>query len=140
MTLHLSTHTVAIDVTIAYIQTATCFMTQAKSPGTPVMKEEARKRSKYAEIEFKDASTRFVPFAVDDFGHIGDAGWALLEQLAAHGAAKNAGTDFTKGRTDAEVRNHYLTKWQQRIAHAVRSGVDRSMQRRLALSRCHLAV
>ena len=74
----------------------------------------------------------------DDFDHIGDSGWALLEQLAAHGAAKNRGKDFTKGRTEAEIRSHYLTTWQQRIAHAVRSSVDRSMQRRLALSRRQL--
>ena len=45
------------------------------------MKEEEAKRKKYAVIQFKDACTRFMPFAVDDFGHIGDAGWALLEQL-----------------------------------------------------------
>ena len=103
-----------------------------------MMKEEEAKRKKYAAIQFKDAGTRFMPFAVDDFGHIGDAGWALLEQLAAYGAAKNRGKDFTKGRTEQEVRSYYLATWQQRIAHAVRSSVDRSMQRRLTLSRRHL--
>ena len=81
-----------------------------------------------------------MSFAVDNFGHIGDAGWALLEQLAAYGAAKNKGKDFTPGRTEQEVRSYYFTL-QQRIAHAghaVRSSVDRSMQRRLTLSRRHL--
>ena len=80
-----------------------------------------------------------MPFAVDDFGHIGDAGWALLDQLAAYGAAKNKGKDFTTGRTEQEVRSYYLCRWQQRIAHAVRMSSDRSMQRRLTLSRRHLA-
>ena len=138
VTLYVSTHTVAVDVTIVYMQTPSNCHTQAENPGTPVMREEAAKRRKYAEVEFTDACTKFVPFAVDDFGHIGDSGWALLEQLAAHGAAKTRGKDFTKGRTEAEIRSHYLTTWQQRIAHAVRSSVDRSMQRRLALSRRHL--
>ena len=104
------------------------------------MDEEKAKRRKYKDIEFKDASTLFVPFAVDDFGHIGDAGWAFLEQLAAHGAAKNGGRNFTKGLTDAQVRDYYLTRWQQRIAHVVRASVDRSIQRRLALSRRQLTV
>ena len=103
------------------------------------MKEEEAKRKKYANIQFTDACTRFMPFAVDDFGHIGDAGWALLDQLAAYGAAKNKGKDFTTGRTEQEVRSYYLCRWQQRIAHAVRSSIDRSMQRRLTISRRHLA-
>ena len=64
------------------------------------MEAEKEKRRKYAETQFRHSSTRFVPFAVDDFGHIGDAGWALLEQLATYGAAKNRCKDFTKGRMD----------------------------------------
>ena len=78
VTLYLSTHTVAVDVTIVYSQTPTHYKKQATKPGWPVMKEEEAKRKKYAAIQFKDACTRFMPFAVDDFGHIGDAGWALL--------------------------------------------------------------
>ena len=139
VTLYLPTHTVAVDVTIVYTQTPTSCSNQAKQPGRPVMKEEEAKRKKYANIQFTDACTRFMPFAVDDFGHIGDAGWALLDQLAAYGAAKNKGKDFTTGRTEQEVRNYYLCRWQQRIAHAVRSSIDRSMQRRLTLSRRQLA-
>ena len=133
--LHLHTHTVAIDTTIVYVQTPTNCAIQAARPGAPVMEAEKEKRRKYAGTQFKDKSTRFVPFAVDDFGHIGDAGWALLEQLATYGAARNRCKDFTKGRTESEMRSFYLASWQQRIAHVVRSSVDRSMQRRLALSR-----
>ena len=140
VTLFLHTHKVAVDVTITYLQSHSSCDKQAKQPGRPVMDEEKAKRRKYKDIEFKDASTLFVPFAVDDFGHIGDAGWAFLEQLAAHGAAKNGGRNFTKGLTDAQVRDYYLTRWQQRIAHVVRASVDRSIQRRLALSRRQLTV
>ena len=80
------------------------------------------------------AGVRFVPFAVDDFGHIGDAGMALLEQLAAH-AAETRTADFTHGRSVADRRAFWLDRWQERIAWAVHAGIDRSLQRRLALSR-----
>ena len=70
------------------------------------MDEEKAKRRKYKDIEFKDASTLFVPFAVDDFGHIGDAGWAFLEQLTAHGAAKTGQFRISPRATDAQVQDY----------------------------------
>ena len=83
-----------------------------------------------------------MPFAIDDFGHIGDAGWAVLGQLAAHAAANTAGgrSDFRLGMSETQVRDYYLSRWEQRISHAARAETDRSMQRRLALSRRHLTV
>ena len=80
------------------------------------------------------ADYRFVPFAVDDFGHIGDAGWTFLESLAAH-AAETRTHDYRRGRRTADRRAHWLRIWQQRIAWAIHTGIDRSLQRRLALSR-----
>ena len=85
---------------------------------------------------------RFMPFAIDNFGHIGDVGWAVLGQLAAHATANTAGgrRDFRLGMTETQVRDYYLSRWEQRISHAARAATDRSMLRRLALSRRHLTV
>ena len=123
---------VAVDTTITHIQTATNMKLQADNPGKPVLDDERGKYNKYANAEFT-STTRFVPFAVDDFGHIGDSGWALLEQLAAYAAARRSGKE-----SEAYVRTTLLQKWQHRIAHAVRTVVHRSVQDRLIASRRHL--
>ena len=62
----------------------------------------AAKRTKYPQRLF-DSMTLFMPFAIEDFGHIGDAGWAVLKQLAAYAAANTAGghRDFRLGMTEA---------------------------------------
>ena len=122
----------AIDFTVVHLQTASSCSTAARYTGRPVESEEGRKRSQYGDR--LRAGVRFVPFAVDDFGHIGDAGMTLLHQLAAH-AAETRTADFRHGRSVAERRSHWLERWQERIAWAVHRGIDRSLQRRLALSR-----
>ena len=93
------------------------------------MGAEQEKRAKYAAAQFRSI-TRFVPFALDDFGHIGDAGWALLDQLAAHAAARKSGKE-----SEAYIRSTFLQKWQHRITHAMRAVIHQSMQQRLAASR-----
>ena len=55
VTLHLPTHTVAVDVTILHIQAPAYWSDQSKRPCWPVMKEEEAKRKKYANIQFMDA-------------------------------------------------------------------------------------
>ena len=96
------------------------------------MAEEKSKRDQYEGR--LNAGYRFTPFAVDDFGHIGDAGWALLEQMAAH-AAETRTHDYRRGFNAGARRTHWLHLWQTRIAWAIHAGIDKSMQRRLALSR-----
>ena len=128
----LSTHIVAIDVTVVHLQTTSSCATAARYPGRPVETEELRKRSLYGNR--MRTGVRFVPFAVDDYGHTGDAGIALLEQLAAH-AAETMGSDFRHGRSVADRRGFWMERWQERIAWAVHTGIDRSLHRRLALSR-----
>ena len=88
---HMSSHVVAIDFTVVHLQTASSCSTAARYPGRPVESEEGRKRSQYGDR--LRAGVRFVPFAVDYFGHIGDAGMTLLHQLAAH-AAETRTADF----------------------------------------------
>jgi hypothetical protein len=123
---------VAVDVTIPHIQTMSNMYIQANHPGKPVMDAERAKRNKYAGAQFR-STTRFVPFVVDEFGHIGDAGWALLDQLAAHKAAQGNGRE-----SEAFIRATYLQKWQHRITQAIRASINRSVQKRLVASRRHL--
>ena len=103
------THQVALDITITHIQCESYANTQAHRPGHPVEQAAAAKR-KYPPRLF-DSTTLFMPFAIDDFGHIGDAGWVVLEQLAAYAAANTAGghRDFRLGMTEAQVRDYYLS-------------------------------
>jgi len=88
VTLYFHTHTLAIDITITHVQCSTYADTQAHRPGQPVEEAAVAKRKKYKD-KLK-GGIRFMPFAIDDFGHIGDAGWAVLGQLAAHAAANTA--------------------------------------------------
>ena len=96
------------------------------------MDAEQAKRDKYAGARWTGI-TRFVPFVVDEFGHIGDAGWALLDQLAAHKAAQRNGKE-----AEAFIRTTLLQKWQHRITHAIRAAIHQSVQKRLVASRRHL--
>ena len=91
------------------------------------------KRNRYAS-RLGEENIRFVPFAVDDFGHLGDAAAAFLDQLASHAAAKHT-SDYRHGKSFAERRGHWLAKWQEQVAWAVHTGIDDSLQRRLDLSR-----
>jgi hypothetical protein len=133
ISLHLATHIVAIDVTVAHVVTASYVYDEARQPGASLDAEEKDKTSNYG-WRLRGQDTRFVPFAVDEFGHIGRAGWALLDQMAAHAAATRR-HDYRSGRQPAQIRDSLLQTWQRRIALAVRTGIDRSAQRRLALSR-----
>ena len=94
---------------------------------------EQRKRDQYG-ARCQAEGLQFVPFAVDEFGHIGDAGQALLQQLAAAKAASGRG-DFREGRTVADRRACLLRAWRSRVAWAVHEGMHESMQRRLRLAR-----
>ena len=71
---------------------------------------------------------------MDDYGHMGDAAWTFLDQLAAHAAATHT-EDYRHGRRVADRREYWLSRWHERIAWAVHTGVDRSLQRRLAQAR-----
>ena len=131
MVLHLNGNKVAVDVTIPRIQTASNYITQANNPGKPVMDAELDKRNKYAGANYR-STTRFVPFVVDEFGHIGDAGWALLDQLAAYKAAQRNGKE-----SEAFIRTTFLQKWQHRITHAIRASIHESVQKRPLMKTGH---
>jgi hypothetical protein len=130
--IHLGTHRVAVDVVVAHLQTVSNCETAAQHPGQAVMAAESVKRRRY--LSKLEPGLMFVPFALDEFGHIGDAGWALLDQLAAH-AAQRRTSDFRHGRGAAERRGYWMERWQERIAWALHDGITDSLHRRLALSR-----
>ena len=73
---------------------------------------------------------------MDEFGHIGDAGQALLQQLALRAAVRRS-TDFTEGGSVPERVAYWLRAWRARIAWTVHEGMYHSISRRLAVSRSH---
>ena len=129
---YIGTHAVAVDVVITHLLTATERTTAARHPGQPVLAAEGVKRTRYEGR--LTPGTRFVPFAMDDFGHLGDAAMAFLDQLAAHAAARRT-SDFRHGKSFADRRAYWLARWQERLAWIVHLGIDQSMHRRLELSR-----
>ena len=75
----------------------------------------------------------FIPFAVDDFGHLGDSAQNFLEQLAARTTASRTG-DFREGADEAELGAYWLRTWHARIAWAVHRGIELSLERRMQCS------
>ncbi len=123
----------AVDVTVVHIQSPNYVRLASRAPGHGTAAAEQRKRDQCG-ARCQAEGLQFVPFAVDEFGHIGDAGQALLQQLAAAKAASGRG-DFREGRTVADRRAYLLRAWRSRVAWAVHEGMHESMQRRLRLAR-----
>jgi hypothetical protein len=91
-----STQTLVIDVTVTHLLTPTNINDAERAPGCATAADEQRKLDKYA-AECRAKNYDLVPFAVDDFGHIGDAGQKFLEQLASR-TAISRGSDFILGK------------------------------------------
>ena len=85
------------------------------------------------EVECRARNYDFIPFAVDDSGHLGDSAQNFLEQLAARTAASRTG-DFREGADEAERRAYWLRTWRARIAWAVHRGIELSLERRMRCS------
>ena len=94
--------------------------------------DEKEKRDKY-EIECQSRNYDFVPFAIDEFGHMGDAAQRFLEQLAARAATSRTG-DFREGSDEDARRTYWLRTWRARIAWAVHRGIELSLERRMQCS------
>ena len=107
---------IAIDVRGVRLQTNT---NQSMPPGSAVAREEEDKRQ-LSEAACTAAGVRFVPFAFDEFGHLGDCGRALLRALAERYAERARG-DFRQGRDFAHRRALFETRWCARISYAVHS-------------------
>ena len=74
-----------------------------------------------------------MPFAVDDFGHLGDSAQSFLEQLAARAAVSRTG-DYREGSDEDARRAFWLRTWRARIAWAVHRGIELSLERRMRCS------
>ena len=103
-----------------------------RAPGRATSADEKIKRNKY-EVECRAKNYDLVPFAVDNFGHIGDSGQSFLEQLAARTAVLRT-SDFREGSDEAERRAYWLRTWRGRIAWAIHRGIELSLERRMQCS------
>ena len=130
-----TTQTLAVDVTVLHIHASSYVRSASQHPGKDLAAQEGNKRALYAD-NCKAHGIQFAPFAVDEFGHIGDAGQALLQQLALRSAVRRS-TDFTEGSSVPERVAYRLRAWRARIAWAVHEGMYHSVSSRLAVSRGH---
>ena len=127
-----STQTLVLDVTVTHLLVPSNVNSAERAPGQPTSADEKEKRDKY-EVECRARNYDFIPFAVDDFGHLGDSAQNFLEQLAARTAASHTG-DFREGADEAERRAYWLRTWRARIAWAVHRGIELSLERRMQCS------
>ena len=67
-----SMQTLMLDVTITQLLTPANVNDAARAPGRATSADEKIKRDKY-EVECRARNNAFVPFAVDDCGHMGDS-------------------------------------------------------------------
>ena len=74
-----STQTLVLDVTVTHLLTPSNVNDGERAPGRAISADEKLKRDKY-EAECRARVYDFVPFAVDDFGHLGDSAQSFLEQ------------------------------------------------------------
>jgi hypothetical protein len=127
-----ATQTLVLDVTVTHLLTPSNVNDGERAPGRSTSADEKHKRDKY-EGECRARGYEFVPFAVDDFGHLGDSAQSFLEQLAARAAVSRTG-DFREGSDEAARRAYWLRTWHARIAWAVHRGIELSLERRMQLS------
>ena len=127
-----STQTLVLDVTVTHLLTPSNVNDAERAPGRATSADEKVKRDKY-EIECRSRNYDFVPFAIDEFGHMGDAAQRFLEQLAARAAVSRTG-DFREGSDEDARRTYWLRKWRTRIAWAVHRGIELSLERRMQCS------
>ena len=127
-----STQTLVLDVTVTHLLTPSNVNDGERAPGRAISADEKLKRDKY-EAECRARVYDFVPFAVDDFGHLGDSAQSFLEQLAARAAVSRLG-DFREGSDEAGRRAYWLRTWRARISWAVHRGIELSLERRMQCS------
>ena len=104
----------------------------ARAPGRATSADETIKRDK-DELECRARNYDFVPFAVEDWGHMRDSAQNFLEQLAARTAATRR-AEFREGGDEAERRAYWLRTWRARIVWAVHRGIELSLERRMECS------
>ena len=109
-----STQTLVLDVTVTHLLTPSNVNGAARAPGGCESADEKIKRDKY-ELECIAKNYQFIPFAVNEFGNIGDSGQCFLEQLAARTATSHT-CDFRQGSDVAERRAYWLRIWRAMIA------------------------
>ena len=90
-------------------------------------REEA-KRQRYT-VRCRAEGITFIPFVLDEFGHLGDCATLLLDALADRYAERARG-DYREGRDAGQRRAAFLMRWRTRITYAAHSAVIRCIQER----------
>ena len=115
----------AIDVRVAHVQ---MHGTVDSPPGIEIAKEEEAKRQRYT-VRCRAEGITFIPFVLDEFGHLGDCATLLLDALADRYAERARG-DYREGRDAGQRRAAFLMRWRTRITYAAHSAVIRCIQER----------
>ena len=89
-----SNQTLAVDVSCSRIMTDTSLEMAAKAPLQHLEGAETRKLNLYS-ARCKALSIHFVPFIMDEYGHIGPMGVAFLQGLAERTATKRRANGTT---------------------------------------------
>lgn len=106
---------------------------QGWRPGAVLTQVEKKKLTSYGADLAKHPRVRFVPFAVDDFGHIGSHGLALLAELAAQAVSRAGIMDAEPGAPPgapgrrATAVSSRVDRWLSWIAAAVHSRIALQM-------------
>ena len=118
-----------IDVTVVRGLTATAMQRGSHQPGDLLARAEQGKRERYAALMDTLPGDRFVPFAVDDYGAVGDHAQMLLEELSYRAQARRAIDIGVHGRTCEARRVSQLTEWRALISSGIsRVGASITMQ------------
>ena len=118
-----------IDVTVVRGLTATALQRSSHQPGDLLARAEQGKRERYPALMDTLPGDRFVPFAVDDYGAVGDHAQMLLEELSYRAQARRAIDIGVHGRAREARRVSQLTAWRALISSEIsRVGASITMQ------------
>ena len=118
-----------IDVTVVRGLTATALQRSSHQPGDLLARAEQGKQEGYGALMDTLPGDRFVPFAVDDYGAVGDHAQMLLEELSYRAQARRAIDIGVHGRAREARRVSQLTAWRALISTEIsRVGASITMQ------------
>jgi hypothetical protein len=120
----------AIDVTVIRLQTATSRDAAARAPGLVLQQAEEEKYRGAAGLR---GDVDFTAFACDDYGALGGQVHALLD-IFARRAEREGRTSFTDGATVGQRRAALRQRWARRVRAAVRAGTGWAQEKRIANS------
>jgi hypothetical protein len=128
-----SNQTLAIDVSCTRLMTNTNLDTASRHPGRVLELAEGVKRNQY-EGRTEAHSIQFVPFIMDEYGHIGPSGMAFLSGLALRTATRRRSDKRTMEGVGMLARR-LLLQWQGFMTTELHSAVARVVKMLAAKAR-----